>query len=93
MEAMASLGVPYTEEDIANAQKTMDEQALKIEKNLYMDPDFAKNYEADKKYAADNGLEFVEMRDREIVSLIAYLQRLGTDIKVKQTDKVVSENN
>jgi cytochrome c oxidase cbb3-type subunit I/II len=27
------------------------------------------------------------MRDREIVSLIAYLQRLGTDIKVKETNE------
>jgi cytochrome c oxidase cbb3-type subunit I/II len=32
------------------------------------------------------------MRDREIVSLIAYLQRLGTDIKVEQNTKVASEN-
>jgi cytochrome c oxidase cbb3-type subunit I/II len=92
MEAMVSLGVPYTEEDIINAQAHMDEQAKQIEKNLYTDPDFAKGYEADKKYAAENGEEFVEMRDREIVSLIAYLQRLGTDIKVQETEELLSEN-
>jgi len=92
MEAMVSLGVPYTEEDIANAAVSMEEQSIQIEENLYADPDFVRSYEADKKYAAENGLEFVEMRDREIVSLIAYLQRLGTDIKVKGTDELLSEN-
>ena len=92
MRAMVSLGVPYTEEDIANATVSMEEQSIQIEENLYADPDFVKSYEADKKYAAENGLEFVEMRDREIVSLIAYLQRLGTDIKVKETDELLSEN-
>jgi cytochrome c oxidase cbb3-type subunit I/II len=30
------------------------------------------------------------MRDREIVSLIAYLQRLGTDIKIE--GKSISQN-
>jgi len=83
MEAMVTLGVPYTEEDIANAETAMDEQATQIEKNLYSDPDFAEAYEADKAAAAERGEEFVEMRDREVVSIIAYLQRLGTDIKVK----------
>jgi cytochrome c oxidase cbb3-type subunit I/II len=32
------------------------------------------------------------MRDREIVALIAYLQRLGTDIKIEQATEVASEN-
>ena len=92
MEAMVTLGVPYTEEDIASAEASMDAQATQIEKNLYSDPDFAKTYEADKKYAAENGEDFIEMRDREIVSLIAYLQRLGTDIKVKETGELLSDN-
>ena len=83
MKAMVSLGVPYSEEEIANAQQNMLEQATQIEQNLYTDPDFASTYEADKKYAAENGLEFIEMKNREIVALIAYLQRLGTDINVE----------
>ncbi|MFK5982627.1 MAG: cytochrome-c oxidase, cbb3-type subunit II, partial [Flavobacteriaceae bacterium] len=83
MNAMVTLGVPYTEEEVANAEVSMAEQSAAIEKNLYADPDFAASYEADKAAAAAAGEEFVEMRDREIVSLIAYLQRLGTDIKVK----------
>ena len=83
MEAMVTLGVPYSEEDIANAQANMLEQGSKIEENLYSDPDFVTAYEADKKYAAENGEEFVEMKNREIVAVIAYLQRLGTDIHVE----------
>ncbi|RIV43092.1 MULTISPECIES: cytochrome-c oxidase, cbb3-type subunit I [Flagellimonas] len=92
METMVKLGVPYTEEDIANAPENMAAQAEQIEKNLYSDPEFVKTYEADKKFAAENGQDFVEMRDREIVSLIAYLQRLGTDIKIKNTEETLSQN-
>ena len=84
MKAMVTLGVPYTTEEIARAEQWMNEQATQIEKNLYTDPDFAKNYEEDKTYAKENGLEFIEMRDREVIALIAYIQRLGTDIKVKE---------
>tara|TARA_R110000868_G_scaffold291085_3_gene551438 strand:+ start:17255 stop:19435 length:2181 start_codon:yes stop_codon:yes gene_type:complete len=83
METMVSLGVPYTEEEIANAQQEMTDQGTQIEQNLYSDPDFVESYEADKKDAVENGRDFVEMKNREIVALIAYLQRLGTDIKVK----------
>jgi cytochrome c oxidase cbb3-type subunit I/II len=83
MKVMVSLGVPYTEEDIANAQENMLQQGLQIEQNLYSDPDFVRSYEADKKQANDAGESFVEMRNREIVAMIAYLQRLGTDIKAE----------
>jgi len=93
MEAMVTLGVPYSEEEITNAQLSMLEQGTKIEENLYSDPDFAKTYEADKKYAEENGEDFVEMRDREIVALIAYLQRLGTDIKVKTAEEASAQND
>lgn len=82
MKAMVKLGVPYTEEEIANAQKNMDTQAHTIEQNLYQDPDFKETYENDKRAAKLNNDDFVEMKDREIVALIAYLQRLGTDIKI-----------
>jgi cytochrome c oxidase cbb3-type subunit I/II len=87
MKVMVTLGVPYTEEDITNAQQHMDAQGTKIEKNLYTDPDFAENYEADKDAEGD---AFIEMRNREIVAVIAYLQRLGTDIKVKEQEQDVS---
>ena len=89
METMVKLGVPYTEEDIANAQQHMAEQGAKIEKNLYTNPDFVEAYEADKQAG---GVEFVEMRNREIVAMIAYLQRLGTDIKVKDLETETAKN-
>ncbi|MFV9483564.1 cytochrome-c oxidase, cbb3-type subunit I [Christiangramia sp. ASW11-125] len=88
MRAMQTLGVPYTDEEIERAQQWMTEQGTEIEKNLYQDPDFVKSYEADKKFAVENGEEFTEMRDREIVALIAYLQRLGTDIKAEDLKQV-----
>ena len=92
MRAMVKLGVPYTDEEIGNAQELMEVQATQIEQNLYEDPEFARTYEADKKYAQENGQEFIEMRDREVVALIAYLQRLGTDIKVQETEELISQN-
>ena len=83
MEVMKTLGVPYTDAEITNAKKAMKMQSQIIEDNLHADPDFVKSYEDSKKKAAAKGEEFVPMRDREIVALIAYIQRLGTDIKVK----------
>ena len=83
MEVMKTLGVPYTDAEITNAKKAMKMQSQIIEDNLHVDPDFVKSYEDSKKKAAAKGEEFVLMRDREIVALIAYIQRLGTDIKVK----------
>ncbi|MCB4798706.1 cytochrome-c oxidase, cbb3-type subunit I [Neotamlana laminarinivorans] len=90
MKAMVKLGVPYTEDDIANAQKSMLEQGTQIEQNLYTDPDFAETYEADKKAGGD---VFIEMRNREITALIAYLQRLGTDIKVQEIEETLTTLN
>lgn len=93
MNAMISLGVPYTQEEIDRAQEWMTEQGTQIEKSLYNDPDFAKTYEADKQYAQENNLPFVEMRNREVVAIISYLQRLGTDIKVTNADGSVTNLN
>ena len=90
MKAMVKLGVPYTKEDIANVQQAMLEQGIEIEKNLYTNPDFAKTYEADKNAGGET---FVEMRNREIVALIAYLQRLGTDIKVQDIEELTNLEN
>ncbi len=84
MQAMQTLGVPYSDADIANAQKDLRTQAMKIEESLKSDPDFVKSYEDSKKRAEARGEQFVSMNEREIVALIAYIQRLGTDIKVKQ---------
>jgi cytochrome c oxidase cbb3-type subunit I/II len=84
MSVMKTLGVPYTDADIANAFLSIEKQALEIEKGLETDPNFSKSYAASKEKAKITGEKFVQMKDREIVALIAYLQRLGTDIKVKK---------
>ena len=83
MRVMAKLGVPYSDEDIANARESIRKQSQKIEENLKNDPDFVTSYEESKKKALAEGKEFVPMSEREITALIAYLQRLGTDVKVK----------
>jgi cytochrome c oxidase cbb3-type subunit I/II len=84
MEVMVTLGVPYTDAQVANAEKDLRSQAVKIEESLKNDPDFVKSYDNSKKKAEARGEKFVPMNEREIVALIAYIQRLGTDIKVKK---------
>jgi cytochrome c oxidase cbb3-type subunit I/II len=73
MEAMVTLGVPYSTEDIANALKVIDEQASAIEKTLLANTEIKKSFEG----------SIVPLKDREIIALISYMQRLGTDIQVK----------
>ena len=87
LRVMQTLGVPYTDAQVANARKDMAKQGQGIEDNLHADPDFVKSYENSKKVAKAKGEEFVPMSQREIVAVIAYLQRLGTDIKVKDNAK------
>ncbi len=70
MNGLATLGVPYTDKEIANAKQSIITQAKKIETSLRQDPEFVKNYGNSN------------IQNKEIVALIAYLQRLGTDIKV-----------
>lgn len=84
MVVMAKLGVPYTQEEIDGALTSIEKQSTEIEEGLKGDPKFVKAYEASKEKAKMTGEKFVPMKDREIVALIAYLQRLGTDIKVKK---------
>jgi len=79
MRAMISLGVPYTELDIKNARESMDEQSIKIANNILDIPDISNYFEEEKNYL---GTDFIPLEEREIIALIAYLQRLGTDIKV-----------
>lgn len=73
VSAMVTLGVPYTQGELDKAVYLLQSQAAQIEKNLRQDPEFVKNY-------GDANIQ-----NKEIVALIAYLQRLGTDIKAEQT--------
>ena len=88
MKVMQTLGVPYTDTEIAQATQSIRTQALAIEKNLTQDPDFVKSYESSKQKAQAQGETFVPMNEREIIAMIAYLQRMGTDIKVKDLNNV-----
>lgn len=80
MRAMVTLGVPYTDEDIANAQQSMTVQATAIANDLLEIEDIKTSFSNERK---EKGNSYVALKDREIIALIAYLQRLGTDIKLK----------
>ena len=82
-------GHPYTDEEINNVDKLVDEQAAKIVEGIYSgDAEIKKAFDAQK---AEQGEAFVPVEKREIVALIAYLQRLGTDIKTTEV-KTASNN-
>ena len=68
LNALKSLGTPYTKEEIKNAEQILNDQAMEVTKALY-----------EQGVTPQDGLE-----KKEIISLIAYLQRLGTDIKKQQ---------
>ncbi len=74
VNAMVKLGVSYTEFELEKAVYLLKNQAAEVEKNLRQDPEFVKNY-------GDSNIQ-----DKEIVALIAYLQRLGTDIKAEESE-------
>lgn len=84
MRTLSTLGVPYTDEDIASARSSIAEQAAKIVKSLHNDPKFTESEKKSKEAAAVRGEEFIPMEKREIIAMIAYLQRLGTDIKASK---------
>jgi cytochrome c oxidase cbb3-type subunit I/II len=68
LRVLKTLGVPYEDEYIENANEELMTQANKV--------------------TADLKKEGIEVKpEAEIVALIAYLQRLGTDIKVKETQE------
>lgn len=88
MNALATLGVPYTEEERTQEAvfKDMDEQALAIEKRVFDEsPDLAALFEKERK---EKGEAFVPLRSREITAITAYLQRLGIDISLEETETV-----
>jgi len=74
MRTMVTLGVPYTDQEIADAMKSIDAQSSKIEAKLLTNPEIKKAFGNDTA---------APLKNREIVALIAYLQRLGTDTQVK----------
>jgi cytochrome c oxidase cbb3-type subunit I/II len=78
MKTLRTLGVPYSDDDINNAAASIAKQAKEIVADLEADgvttyPEYADAYEGEK----------VDLSKKEIVALIAYLQRLGTDTTKK----------
>ncbi len=66
LKAMKTLGVPYTQYEIDNANNSLAEQAKTISDNLKKEG-----------IALDS--------QKEMIAIIAYLQRMGTDIKKNKT--------
>ena len=74
VNAMVKLGVPYSQFELDKAVYLLQNQAKEVENNLRQDPEYVKNY----------GNANIE--NKEIVALIAYLQRLGTDINAESAE-------
>ncbi|MDO5510493.1 MAG: cytochrome-c oxidase, cbb3-type subunit I [Weeksellaceae bacterium] len=86
LRAMTVLGVPYEESLVEQgaAFAHMDAQAVAIEERIFDEAtDIKEMFDRER---AEQGENFVALRDREITALIAYLQRLGTDISADQTE-------
>jgi cytochrome c oxidase cbb3-type subunit I/II len=71
LEAMVTLGVPYSETEVANAVADLEKQAQTIYEDLKKDEG--------SLLIGEEGLQ----PDHEIIALIAYLQRLGHDLEVE----------
>lgn len=71
MRALTHVGVPYTDEEVKNAEASMNEQAAAIAGRL----------------KEQGNIE--DVADKEIVALIAYMQRLGADFK-KESSQTAS---
>ena len=74
--------VPYTQAQIDSADSWADNQAKFIVKQIYSEAADVKEAYAQRK--AQEGANFVPLEKKEIVALISYLQRLGTDIKTTE---------
>lgn len=81
--------VPYTKAQIDSADQWADNQAAYIVKQIYSEANDVK--EAYEQRKAAEGASFTPLEKKEIVALIAYLQRLGTDIKTTEI-KTASTN-
>ena len=77
LKAMKTMGVPYTPQQIRNARRDLRKQAHEIAIDIV-------NNMPDITFKTKPKQQMIrEIEKREITALIAYLQRLGTDIKAK----------
>jgi cytochrome c oxidase cbb3-type subunit I/II len=84
INALRKLGVPYEQGYENQALADLEKQAEKIAKSVVTDIYNKLPKEAQKSY--DKQAEIAKMKKKEIVAIIAYLQRLGTDIKAEPTE-------
>lgn len=75
--------VPYSKAEIDSATQWADNQAAKIVKEIFDEAPDLKSAYATRPEG--------ELNKKEIIALIAYLQRLGTDIKTTEI-KTASNN-
>ena len=71
--------IPYTKAEIDSADQWADNQSKAIVKRIYSEATDVRDQMEKEKIAKGNA--FIPLEQREIVAVIAYLQRLGTDIK------------
>lgn len=69
LKVLKDLGTPYSSKEIINAKENLKKQAQEVTEKLYS--------QGVSKDSIPN------LEDKQIIALIAYLQRLGTDIKAK----------
>ena len=84
---MQTLGVPYEEGYDKKAKADAEAQALEIAK------DIVNNMPAAVKKGINVEAKINELKKKEIVALIAYLQRLGTDIKGEKVVEKAAPTN
>jgi cytochrome c oxidase cbb3-type subunit I/II len=88
IRAMQTLGVPYEEgyDELATAD------AIKQAREIATD--IVNNFPEEVTKSIDINAKIEEMKSKEIVALIAYLQRLGVDIKGEaQAEEASNESN
>jgi cytochrome c oxidase cbb3-type subunit I/II len=89
IEAMRTLGVPYDEEYgegfSKKAKAHAEAQALDIAKDIIatLPPELTKGMDKEK--------EAQKLKNKEIIGLIAYLQRLGKDVRVDAQEMAKAE--
>jgi cytochrome c oxidase cbb3-type subunit I/II len=80
MELMKNtFDVPYTKAEIDSANQWANNQSRAIVKRIYSEATDVKDQVQKDKMT--KGSAFIPLEQREIIAMIAYLQRLGTDIK------------
>ncbi|MCT4581886.1 MAG: cytochrome-c oxidase, cbb3-type subunit I [Flavobacteriales bacterium] len=80
ISAMRTLGVPYEEGYEEKAMADLEEQALEIATNIVT------KIKADDS-EEDQAAAIESVKSKEIVALVAYLQRLGKDIKAEEIEE------